>query len=51
MSKLEFIKKLNNGKNCYSDHMSPEELQLLHITSNVERLINDMLGKGKIIFL
>ena len=51
MSKLEFIKKLNNGKNCYSDHMSPEELHLLHITSNVEKLITDMLGKGKIIFL
>ena len=51
MSKLDFIKKLHNGKNCYSDHMSDEELQLLHITSNVEQLIKDMLAKGKIIFL
>ncbi len=51
MSKLDFIKKLHNGKNCYSDHMSDEELQLLHITSNVEQLIRDMLTKGKIIFL
>ena len=51
MSRLEFIKKLYNGKNCYSDHMSAEELKLLHITSNVERLIKEMLSKGKIIFL
>jgi len=51
MSKLEFIKKLHNGKNCYSDHMSAEELQLLHITSNVEQIIKDMLVKGKIVFL
>lgn len=39
MSRLEFIKKLYNGKNCYSDHMSDDELNLLHITSNVEGLI------------
>ena len=26
MSNLEFVKKLYNGKNCYSDHMSAEEL-------------------------
>ena len=51
MSKLDFIKKLYNGKNCYSDHMSDEELGLLHITSKVEGLIERMLGKGKIIFL
>ncbi len=46
MSKLDFIKKLYNGKNCYSDHMSDEELGLLHITSKVEGLIEEMLGKG-----
>lgn len=51
MSRLEFVKKLYNGKNCYSDHMSDEELGLIHITSNVEGLIKDMLGKAKIIFL
>ena len=51
MSKLEFVKKLYNGKNCYSDHMSDEELGLIHITSNVEGLIKDMLSKAKIIFL
>lgn len=51
MSNLEFIKKLYNGKNCYSDHMSDDELNLLHISSNVESLIKEMLKKGKIIFL
>lgn len=51
MSKLEFVKKLYNGKNCYSDHMSDEELELIHITSNVEGMIKDMLSKGKIVFL
>lgn len=51
MSKLDFIKKLHNGKNCYSDHMTEDELNLLHITSNVENLIKEMLIKAKIIFL
>ena len=51
MSKLEFVKKLYNGKNCYSDHMTAEELNLLHISSKVEELICEMLYKGKIVFL
>ena len=51
MSKLDFIKKLYNGKNCYSDHMTEEELKLLHISSKVENLICEMLRKGKIVFL
>ena len=40
MSKLEFVKKLYNGKNCYSDHMTAEELNLLHISSKVEELMD-----------
>ena len=51
MTKLDFIKKLHNGKNCYSDHMTEDELDLLHISSNVEKLVSEMLSKGKIIFL
>lgn len=51
MTKLDFIKKLYNGKNCYSDHMTADELELLHITSRVESLISEMLRKGKIVFL
>lgn len=51
MSKLDFVKKLYNGKNCYSDHMTEAELNLLHISSKVESLICEMLNKGKIVFL
>ena len=51
MKKLDFIKKLYNGKNCYSDHMTEEELNLLHIPSKVEEIIRDMLKKRKIVFL
>ena len=51
MSKLDFIKKLYDGKNCYSDHMSDEEMEMLHIRSSVESIVADMLDKGKIVFL
>lgn len=51
MSKLDFIKKLYNGKNCYSDHMNKDELGFLHISSGVEPLVSDMLDKHKLVFL
>lgn len=51
MAKIEFVKKLYNGKNCYSDHMDESELQLLHIASNVEDIIVDMLSRNRIVFL
>lgn len=51
MTKLDFIKKLYNGRNCYSDHMTDDEVSLLHIASNIEGLICEMLKKGKVIFL
>lgn len=51
MSHLEFIKKLYNGKNCYSDHMSNNEIDLLHISSGVEAIVSEMLKKNKIVFL
>ena len=51
MSNLDFIRKLYRGKNCYSDHMSAEELQLLHIHSNVEEIVVSLLMQGRIIFL
>ena len=31
MGNLDFVKKLYNGKNCYSDHMSDEELEKLGV--------------------
>ena len=51
MSKLDFVRKLYNGKNCYSDHMGEDELQLLHISSKVEDIIAEMVARGKIVFL
>lgn len=51
MSELDFIKKLYNGKNCYSDHMGESELRLLHISSKAEDIIVDMIAHGKIVFL
>ena len=51
MAKIDFVKKLYNGKNCYSDHMDADELQLLHIASNAEKIIIDMLSHNRIVFL
>lgn len=51
MTKIDFVRKLYNGKNCYSDHMDKAELQLLHIASNVEGIIIDMLSHNRIVFL
>ena len=51
MSYLDFVKKLYNGKNCYSDHMSADEIDLLHIPSGVENIIKEMLQKKKLVFL
>lgn len=51
MTRLEFVEKLYNGRNCYSDHMGSDELSLLHICSNAESLIADLLDRKKIVFL
>ena len=51
MSNVDFIKKLYNGKNCYSDHMDREQLELLHIHSSVEDIIVNLIRKKKIVFL
>lgn len=51
MSKLDFVKKLYNGKNCYSDHMGESEMQLLHILSKAEDIIVDKIMHGNIVFL
>lgn len=51
MTNIDFVKKLYNGKNCYSDHMDESELQLIHIASNVEKIIIDMLAHNRIVFL
>ncbi len=51
MSNLSFIKKLVNGKNCYSDHMDPDELNILRIESTVEITIHGLIANNKIVFI
>lgn len=51
MSNLSFISKLYRGRNCYSDHMSKEELDRIHISSGVENTIVELIKKNKIVFL
>ena len=51
MSNLQFVKKFYNGKNCYSDHMTPKEMELLYLKSKVEDIVSEMIGKNRIIFL
>lgn len=50
MEQVEFIKKLYNGKNCYSDFMNKEQLDILRIASHVDELIEKYLPY-KMIFL
>ena len=38
MNNLQFIKKLYNGRNCYSDSLTEGELEL-HIPSGVEAIV------------
>ncbi|MCR5205955.1 MAG: zeta toxin family protein [Lachnospiraceae bacterium] len=51
MSRLEFVRKLYNGRNCYSDHMSDEEIKLIHLSSGVESIIREMIKKDKLVFI
>lgn len=51
MDNLQFIQRLHNGKYCYSDSMSPEQISLLHISSGAENIIRRMVEQRKIIFL
>jgi len=48
---LHFVKKLYNGKNCYSDSLKDEEIALLHIPSGVERIVEEMVAANRIVFL
>lgn len=51
MTNLDFVRKLYNGKNCYSDHMDDDAINLLHISSKAEKIIIELVKKGKIVFL
>lgn len=51
MDNLQFVKKLYNGKNCYSDHMSSKEIENLHLKSKLEDITVEMIEKKRIVFL
>lgn len=51
MDNLQFIQRLYNGKNCYSDSMSDEQISLLHIKSGVESIIEKMVAEKRVVFL
>lgn len=51
MNNLQFIKKLYNGKNCYSDSLTEEEIALLHVASGVENIVKSMVAENRIVFL
>ena len=51
MNNLQFIQRLYKGKNCYSDSMSDEQIDLLHIPSGVEAIIAKMVSENRMVFL
>lgn len=51
MNNLQFIQRLYKGKNCYSDSMSDEQIELLHIPSGVESIIARMISENRMVFL
>lgn len=51
MNNLQFIKKLYNGRNCYSDSLTESEIEQLHIYSGVEAIVEKMVKDNRIVFL
>lgn len=51
MNGLQYIKKLYNGKNCYSDSLTEDEIASLHIPSDVEKIVRNMVDTNRIVFL
>ena len=51
MNNLQFIQRLYKWKNCYSDSMTDEQIELLHIPSGVETIISKMISENRMVFL
>lgn len=51
MNNLQFIQQLYNGKSCYSDALSDEQLAILHIESGVEAIVRKMVSEDRVVFL
>lgn len=51
MDNLQFIQCIYYGKNLYSDSMTQEQLDVLHIKSGIEGIISKMIQENRIVFL
>ncbi len=51
MNNLQFIQQLYNGKSCYADALSEEQLAILHIESGVEAIVRRMVSENRVVFL
>lgn len=51
MDNLQFIQCIYYGKNLYSDSMTLEQLDVLHIKSGIEGIICKMIDEHRIVFL
>lgn len=51
MNNLQFVQQIYHGRNCYSDSMTVEQIELLHVTSGVEAIVRKMVEARKIVFL
>ena len=51
MDNLQFVQQIYHGKNCYADSMTPEQIDLLHIPSGVESIVQKMINEKRIVFL
>ena len=51
MDNLQFIQCIYYGKNLYSDSMTQEQLDVLHIESGIEGIISKMIEENRIVFL
>ncbi|MED0673813.1 hypothetical protein P4S95_27065 [Aneurinibacillus aneurinilyticus] len=48
---LEFISKMYNNRNSYAEIFSEDELKVIHVASNLEQIIKDLVQKKKLILL
>ncbi len=48
---LDFISKLYNNRNSYADVFEKEHLELLHIESDVEKMIEKFVDERRVVFL
>ena len=48
---FDFISKMYNNRNSYAEIFSPQELEAIHVNSNLEEIIKDLIKRRKFILL